>query len=377
MLRKFPPFKRNHSKIYNESDYRLNLIQPFSRSQRQPLKRRQRVQIVIAITFGAALLASPRPAGAQSTPQFDLPVACKVHVDCWIVNYFDNDPGPGARDYANGQRTYDNHRGTDFAVRDLAAMNAGVPVLAAADGKVRSRRDGMDDVNINTIGRDAIKGRECGNGVVIDHSPGWATQYCHMRNGSVRVGKGQAIKTGDVIGFVGHSGLAEFPHLHLTVFRDGKRVDPFSLGDGAGGATQLWSAAARSDLRYAPVSVYAAGFRETVPDSDRVGQGNIEDQAISTTSPAIVFWSGIFGVRAGDVIKQTLRGPDGRILAEHEVVQEKNQVRRFQWIGKKRGNRLWPAGGYSGRTTVTPADGSEQEPYNREVKMHVVRPGSN
>lgn len=331
-------------------------------------------QSIIALALGASLLAvSPHPpARAQSNPQFALPIACEVHVDCWIVNYFDSDPGPGARDYASGFRTYDNHNGTDIAVRDLAAMNAGVPVLAAADGKVRGRRDGMDDVNVRTIGREAIKGRECGNGVVIDHASGWATQYCHMRKGSVRVRKGQTVKAGDAIGLVGHSGLAEFPHVHLSVFRDGNKVDPFSVSAGSAGASQLWNDTARDQMRYEPVSVYAAGYREAVPDSKRVKLGNIQDQALSATAPAIVFWTGIFGIRTGDTIKQSLHGPGGRLLAEREVVQTKNQIRRFLWIGKKRGAGKWPAGEYTGRTTVTPANGADQRTFNREVRINIA-----
>lgn len=306
-----------------------------------------------------------------------MPIACAVHVDCWIVNYFDTDPGPSASDYANGHRTYDNHRGTDFAVRDLAAMNAGVPVLAAAAGTVRALRDGMEDIHVGTIGREAIKGRECGNGVVIDHSPVWATQYCHMRKGSVRVRKGQRISAGDTLGFVGQSGLAEFPHVHLSVLRDGKKVDPFSFSDGPGGASPLWNAAARKLMRYEPVSVYAAGFREGVPDSNRVKQGNIQNQAVLATSPAILFWTGIFGIRTGDTIRQTLHGPGGRLLAEREVVQKKNQIRRFMWIGKKRGAGRWPAGDYTGRTTVTPAEGSGRRTLHKEVRINISRTSGN
>jgi hypothetical protein len=332
-----------------------------------------RLQIAVALTLGAALLAatSHGPAEAQTIPQFAFPVACTLNVDCWIAKYFDQDPGPGARDYVNGSRTNDKHRGTDFAVRDLAAMKAGVAVLAAAGGTVRARRDGMDDINVKIIGRDAIKGRECGNAVVIDHSPGWATQYCHLRKGSVRVAKGQAVNTGDVIGLVGQSGLAEFPHVHLNVLHDSKRVDPFSFVDGAGGTSQLWSAAVRDQLRYEPVSAYDAGFREAVPENDNVRLGNIQDQAISTNSPAIVYWTGLFGIRAGDKIKQSLLGPDGRVVAEREVVQEKKQIRGFRWIGKKRGARQWPAGEYIGRTTVTPKAGSPGKASTWEVKLTV------
>ena len=327
--------------------------------------------MVFAVALATALLVaqSHRPAGAQTNLQLDMPVACNVHIDCWIVNYFDSKPGPGAYDYNGGIRTYDNHRGTDFAVRDLVAMKSGVPVLAAADGTVRARRDGMEDATLHKTGRVAINGRECGNGVVIDHAPGWATQYCHLRKGSVRVSSGQVVKTGDVIGFVRQSGLAQFPHLHLNVLRDGKKIDPFAID---GGVTKLWSAAARSQLSYEPTSVYGAGFRQAAPDTSLVKQGNIQNQAISTTSPAIVFWTGIFGVRTGDKLKQTLHGPKGQIIAEREVVQKKNQVRRFLWTGKKRDAGQWPAGDYIGRTTVISVAGGGQKTYTREEKIRVT-----
>ncbi len=333
-----------------------------------------RISLLFAPLLVAALSAA---AHAQSTkpaigpaPQLSLPIACTVNVDCWIAKYFDADPGPGARDYTDGPRTNDRHRGTDFALRDLDAMEAGVPVLASADGMVRGRRDGMDDVNVRTIGLDAIKGRDCGNGVFINHGPGWATQYCHLRKGSVRVATGQAVKAGDVIGLVGQSGRAEFPHIHLSVFRDGKRIDPFATGDAS--APQLWRATLRSQLRYEPVSVFDGGFRMTAPEKEETRLGAIQDQTISPNAPTLFYWTGLFGIRAGDKIKQTLLGPDGRVLAEHEAVQKKNQIRGFRWVGKKRGARSWPAGDYIGRTTVTPRPGGPGETKSWEVTLEVT-----
>lgn len=309
----------------------------------------------------------------QTAPQLQVPVACTVGVDCWIMNYFDRTPGPQARDYKNGYLTYNGHTGVDFAVRDLAAMAAGVAVIAAADGTVRARRDGMEDAHIDTKGSVAVGGRECGNGVVIDHAPGWATQYCHLRKGSVRVRPGQPIKAGDILGFVGLSGFTEFPHLHFNVLRDGAKVDPFGADDGSGLSNgQLWSVAAREQMPYRPTSIYAAGFREAPPEKAQVKLGNIGDQKISPTSPAIVFWTGIIGVRTGDTIVQTLHGPADALLARRSMTQTKNQIRRFAWIGKQRGTRHWPAGEYIGRTTVTPADGHGEGAYTRETRLQIA-----
>ena len=322
--------------------------------------------------MAAAVLAAGTvlPAAAQSRPAFDIPVACQVHVDCWIVNYFDSDRGPDARDYADGHRTYNDHFGTDFAVRDHAAMQAGVAVIAAADGVVRALRDGMDDAR-GPVDRAAVRGRECGNGILLDHTAGWATQYCHLRKGSVRVAVGQRLKTGDVIGMVGQSGRAAFPHLHFNVLRNGERVDPFDAEADTSG-TQLWSAGAQRHLVYRPVSIFAGGFRQTVPESDAVKQGNIANHTLTATASAIVFWTGLFGARAGDRIVQTIEAPDGSTLVQREIVQEKNQIRRFLWLGRKRRAVAWPAGTYTGRTVVIPRGEESAQPFTATFTVTIA-----
>ena len=72
-------------------------------------------------------------------------------------------------------------------------MEAGVDVLAAADGMVKATRDGMADPNVAETGVDAVKDVECGNGVLIEHDDGWSTQYCHMKKGSIRVREGDTV----------------------------------------------------------------------------------------------------------------------------------------------------------------------------------------
>jgi murein DD-endopeptidase MepM/ murein hydrolase activator NlpD len=140
-----------------------------------------------------------------------LPLDCAPGRDCWVVNYVDTDPGATARDYRCGHMTYGGHNGTDFAVRDLKAMADGVRVLAAAAGVVRATRDGEPDENVRTRGGDAIEGRECGNGVRIEHAGGWSTQYCHLRAGSVSVKRGDTVAAGAPLGLLGLSGKTEFP----------------------------------------------------------------------------------------------------------------------------------------------------------------------
>ena len=69
--------------------------------------------------------------------------------------------------------TVDGHKGVDFAIADPRRLNRDeVPVLAAATGKVVGIRDEMPDVNIRIAGKASLKGRDCGNGVRIDHGGG-------------------------------------------------------------------------------------------------------------------------------------------------------------------------------------------------------------
>jgi len=165
-----------------------------------------------------------RPEG----PELSLPVACEPGRTCFIQSFVDVDTGTGAQDFACGSATYDGHKGTDFRVLSVAAAHRGVDVLASAVGIVKAVRDGMDDALASEATRREIAGRECGNGVVLDHGGGWETQYCHMLRGSIAVKAGERVARGERLGHVGYSGLAEFAHLHLEVRRDGQPIDPFS-----------------------------------------------------------------------------------------------------------------------------------------------------
>lgn len=63
-----------------------------------------------------------------------------------------------------------------------------------------------------------------GNTVILDHGFGYKTVYSHLDDFNVR--KGQVVKRGEVIGWVGNTGLSVAPHLHYEVMLDGKNMDP-------------------------------------------------------------------------------------------------------------------------------------------------------
>jgi murein DD-endopeptidase MepM/ murein hydrolase activator NlpD len=272
---------------------------------------------------------------------------------CTIQNYFDRDPGPEHRDYKCGKLTYDGHTGTDIRVPDLTFMRNGVNVLAAAPGVVRAVRDGVEDVDVTEIGRDAVEGVEAGNAVAVAHGDGWETQYSHLKRGSVRVEPGEKVRAGRVLGQIGMSGMAQFPHVEFTVRLNGEPVDPFvGVTDRRGcGFTvdPLWSDAAAKRLAYIPTGLLSAGFTSVAPDPDDARAGRHRAETLTVTAPLMIFWVNVFGVRVGDVEHVTLTAPDGTVLAETSKDQTRFRARRFLYIGKRRPGAIWPEGVYTGR----------------------------
>ena len=97
------------------------------------------------------------------------------------------------------------HKGLDFKA------SYGAPIYAASDGRV------------------TYAGRHGGHGnyVKIDHGGGLATGYAHMSR--IAVSSGARVRRGQVIGYVGSTGLSTGPHLHYEMYRNGRTVDPSSV----------------------------------------------------------------------------------------------------------------------------------------------------
>lgn len=336
------------------------------------LKRGYRLATVVLALLMAA--GSSR-AGEDRAPSLELPVACLPGDTCWIVNYFDADPGPGSRDYACGTLTYDGHDGTDIAIRDRSVMALGVPVLAAAAGVVRAVRDGMPDKTLAEIGEDQVKGRECGNGAIIDHEDGWATQYCHLRSGSLAVRPQDRVAAGQEVGLVGLSGKTEFPHLHLAVWHRDRKLDPFvglePAEDCALGPAPLWSPRALAALEYRPLAIYNSGFSQGAPDPQGVRQGRYHDARLPADAPALVFWADVFGVQAGDRLILRIVAPDGEELVRNGSALEKRQARRFQYVGKRRPAPRWPRGHYRGEAIVVRGEGENRLEVRRDDEVEL------
>ena len=94
------------------------------------------------------------------------------------------------------------HKGLDFAA------STGTPIYATGDGAVK-----VSEFNSGY-----------GNMVVLKHGNGYESLYAHMSRSKVR--NGQKVKRGDVIGYVGSTGLSTGAHLHYEIHKNGEAVDP-------------------------------------------------------------------------------------------------------------------------------------------------------
>ncbi len=304
--------------------------------------------LLILAALLTGVLASTGAARA-APPSLDLPIACVIGQTCEVQSYMDADPGPGAKDYRCGGRSYDKHGGIDIRIPSLAAMRAGVPVLAPAAGKVLRLRDGVADISVRGRPPGPIDSQECGNGVVIGHGDGWESQLCHMRQGSVRVKVGDTVKAGDAVGLVGLSGNTEFPHIHITVRQGTTTVDPFAYGAAAGscgGGVSLWSPAAARALIYKPRIAFRAGFSGDAANVDQqVDSGTIV--AATARSPVLVAYVRLIGAKAGDVQVMSLTAPDGQVLAATTSAPvPRDQAERLLFIGARLRTASWPPGDY-------------------------------
>ncbi len=97
------------------------------------------------------------------------------------------------------------HAGMDFKAR------YGTPIVAVSDGRVSS----------------AGRAGGCGIAVRLEHGAGLSTRYCHMSR--MAVAPGMSVRRGQVIGYVGSTGLSTGAHLHYEMYRGGRAINPASV----------------------------------------------------------------------------------------------------------------------------------------------------
>ncbi len=302
-------------------------------------------------------LVAATDAGAEEAIALALPIKCRPGLTCFFQNYVDHDASDKVRDYRCGGRSYDGHDGTDIRIRNLEIQRQGVEVLAAAPGRVVGGRNDMEDISVKIAGKAAIAGKECGNGVMLEHEGGWRTQYCHMATGSVRIKVGDQITTGQPIGLVGLSGDTEFFHLHFTVRRHGKIVDPFAFGaqeNSCGGGRSLWAASLGEQMQYRPGEIIDYGFAGIAPTMELIESGEIGKHPVAPGADALVAYVRAIGLQAGDQQWLVVQGPGGAAVSTNNLPALDRDKAQFLVIaGKKRTGAAWPAGRYTATYRVT------------------------
>lgn len=103
------------------------------------------------------------------------------------------------------KRVPSNHSGVDFA------CPTGTPIHCVGNGTVQY------------VGESRVFGLYA----IVSHSGGYQTLYAHMSK--ITCKKGQQLAQGATVGLVGSSGYSTGPHLHLSVYKNGKLINPFSL----------------------------------------------------------------------------------------------------------------------------------------------------
>ena len=285
--------------------------------------------------------------------EFRLPIDCQLGEDCFIQQYVDRDRGPGIEDYTCGAQTYNGHKGTDIRVRTVADVEKHVAVLAAASGVVVGRRDGIPDRLVRTDkDRARVAKLECGNGVRIDHGEGWQTQYCHLRQGSVRVKKRQQVAAGTKLGEVGYSGNADFPHVHLQVTKNGSVVDPFipDATISCGKARKsLWSASALAALTYQPGTILAVGFADHAMTLKELEEGT--PLAKPTRHTPVVAYIRAINLQQRDLVYIAVTY-EGNVVTRNSERLERNKAQLMLFAGKKAPPGGWLEGTYASEAQV-------------------------
>jgi hypothetical protein len=262
-------------------------------------------------------------AAAENFPAFGVPILCDPSGPCLVQQFPDMQKGPGTSDPFCGGATYDAHDGTDIRLHSLRDIDGNVPVLAMAAGRILRSRDGEPDRLAG--GREAIgtfAGKECGNGLVIDHGEGWETQYCHLKQSSLAKPAGTIVAKGEAIGFVGSSGWAQFPHVHVTVRHRGKALDPATgQAVGAGCVAEvaerhpLWDEAARQWFGVATHHIVDIGLSGDVTQHDSlVATGR--PPSLAAGAEAVVGWGWLANLQKDDRVRITIIDPAEGVMTD-------------------------------------------------------------
>ena len=214
-------------------------------------------------------------------------------------------------DYNGGARTYDGHRGADYALWPFSwnKVDAGeVQVIAAAAGTIAYYANvDPTDHNCNSSSSDPW------NYVALVHADGRLTIYGHMRyNSLTSKGIGQTVAQGEYLGAVASSGNSSGPHLHFEVrfgsFSSAEWIDPY-----AGPNSQpesLWT----SQRPYLDSAINKLATHSGPPSTPDACQPSITKLQDSFTTPSSIYFYAYYRDYQGALATQlNIYRPDGSL----------------------------------------------------------------
>lgn len=289
-------------------------------------------------------LATLREMGALSTPNtaqsvtYDFPLRMAPglpDVAGFRVSAFaDHNPASGqVLDYTGGTRTYDGHRGTDYALYPFSwnKVDAGeVQVIAAAAGTIAAKAN-VDPSDHNC----GVSSSDPWNYVALVHADGRMTIYGHMRyNSLTSKGVGQTVTQGEVLGTVASSGNSSGAHLHFEVrygsFSNTEWMDPYA---GANSQPEsLWS----SQRPYFDSAINRLATHSAPPSTPDPCQPSITNLQDSFTTPRNIYFYVYYRDYQGALSTQLrLYRPDGSLFQSSQYAPGNtsfNSAWNYGWV---------------------------------------------
>ena len=223
-----------------------------------------------------------------------------------VVNYIDVNPLPSQiLDYEGGSFTYDGHNGYDTSLGgDFAAMDAGVPIFAAAPGVITQVVDSNFD-------RQTGFNSDPANYIVEDFGNGWTAEYYHIMEHSAAVQVGQTVAAGQLMAMVGSAGNSTDAHLHFDLQHDGDLVETYDEPNA------YWTA----PLTYqgsVPVTVMDEGITNASPFADAKEAPVSIAQFPTSSGWDVWFWYRYSYLKTTDTMSVNWYNPQGTLVTSDD-----------------------------------------------------------
>ena len=275
--------------------------------------------------------------------ELSFPLQCSIGEDCFIASYVDLFYTKEQKDYlCREHMTVNNNKGVKIRIRDVSAMENGIPVYAAASGMVIRKRDGIDDklVTSDTEAKE-VQSIAHGNVIIIEHDDGYKTIYSHLAKDSINFELGDEVKRGDKIAKMGMSGFTKYPHLHFAVTYNDQPIDPFSGSKqnnecAASTSEALWEQKITDAFkRYRDTHILKTGFAKEDPKTHEILYGNYDTETLNDLTEKLVFWSYTQALEKNDRIVLSLFDPEGNLIDYKKNTLEKSYPQHIGYVGRK------------------------------------------